>query len=567
MSQIATVKTPTEHSEMLGDYVIEHLLGHCDVAVAAAEHLADNAKEVLRGKVAPTGQIENALLEEEQFAAHGYAWIATYVEALRQMRAWADRLNEFGMFGEQEALILQSAFGEYLNQLWGGISISQGEIVRPEDIGLADDALAEFDQPAVAVLANEGNSIEVRARIAELIAENNHGNLGLCDETLDMMVDQFRRFSNEKIAPYCHKWHIEDELIPLELIDELANLGVFGLTVPEKFGGAGLGKLAMVVVTEELSRGYIGVGSLGTRSDIAAELIINSGTIEQQDHWLPKIVSGEVLPTAVFTEPNTGSDLGSLKTRAERDGENYRIFGNKTWITHGARSDLMTLLARTNPNEPGYRGLSMFLAAKPRGNESESFPAQGMSGGEIRVLGYRGMKEYDIAFDDFKIKTDQLLGGKEGEGFKQLMATFEAARIQTAARAVGVAQNALELAVLYAHDRQQFNKPLINFPRISGKIGWMAVDTMISRQMTYFAARQKDKGRRCDIEAGMAKLLGARAAWSSADNALQIHGGVGYAEEFPISRVLCDARILNVFEGTAEIQANVIARGLLSERN
>lgn len=567
MADISETEFSAEHVERFGDYVIEHLLSHCDVALATAEHLLVNAREAVAERVAPRGRVDAELLEEDQFAAHGYAWTATYVEALRQMRDWAERLDKAGEFGELEALILQSAYGEYLNQLWGGIAMSQGEIVRPEDMGLSDDAMAEFDQPAVAELANSGNHISVRARIAELVANGNFGNAGLGDEMLVMMADQFHRLADVKIAPHCHAWHVEDELIPLALIGELSGLGVFGLTVPEEFGGAGLGKMAMVVVTEELSRGYIGVGSLGTRSEIAAELIVKGGTAAQKEYWLPKIASGEILPTAVFTEPNTGSDLGSLRTRAERDGDVYRIHGNKTWITHGARSDMMTLLARTDPKEPGYKGLSMFLAEKPRGGDGDPFPAPGMTGGEIRVLGYRGMKEYDIAFDGFEVEADQLLGEAEGDGFKQLMATFEAARIQTAARSVGVAQNALELALGYAADRQQFGKPLIAFPRVSGKIGWMAVETMIARQMTYFAAREKDQDRRCDIEAGMAKLLGARTAWSNADNAVQIHGGVGYAEEFPISRVLCDARILNIFEGTAEIQANVIARGLLSGRN
>ena len=553
--------------EVHGDYVLEHLLGHCDVALAASEHLLVRIHEAISKQVAPRGKVDSALLEGNQFAAHGFAWTATYVEALRQMRHWAGRLDGARRFGELEALILQATYGEYLNQLWGGIAMSQGEIVRPEDMGLPDDAMAEFDMPEVAALANSGNHISVRERIASLIEKGNFGDAGLGDETLIMMADQFHRFSDEKVAPHCHEWHMQDELIPLDLINELSALGVFGLTVPEGFGGSGLGKLAMVVVTEELSRGYIGVGSLSTRSEIAAELIVKGGTAAQKAQWLPKIASGEILPTAVFTEPNTGSDLGSLKTRAEKDGATYRVFGNKTWITHGARSDMMTLLVRTNAGEPGYKGLSMFLAEKPRGTADEPFPAIGMSGGEIRVLGYRGMKEYDIAFDGFEVKNDQLLGEAEGEGFKQLMATFEGARIQTAARSVGVAQNALELALSYAGDREQFGKPLATFPRIAGKLGWMAVETMISRQMTYFAAREKDQERRCDIEAGMAKLIGARTAWSNADNAVQIHGGVGYAEEFPISRVLCDARILNIFEGTAEIQANVIARGLLSDRN
>jgi (2S)-methylsuccinyl-CoA dehydrogenase len=319
----------------------------------------------------------------------------------------------------------------------------------------------------------------------------------------------------------------------------------------------------MCLVSEELSRGYIGVGSLGTRSEIAAELIMGAGTDEQKAEWLPRIASGEVLPTAVFTEPNIGSDLASLKTRAVRDGDVYRITGQKTWITHPVRADMMTVLARTDPNEKGYRGLSMFLAAKPRGTDDDPFPAEGMSGSEIHVIGYRGMKEYEISFDNFAVPASGLLGGVEGQGFKQLMQTFEAARIQTAARGVGVAQSALDLALRYATERSQFGKPIVNFPRVSDKIVMMAAETLVARQITYFAARQKDQGKRCDLEAGMAKLLAARIAWSAADNAVQIHGGNGFAMEYPVSRVLCDARILSIFEGAAEIQAQVIARRLL----
>jgi (2S)-methylsuccinyl-CoA dehydrogenase len=404
-------------------------------------------------------------------------------------------------------------------------------------------------------------------RLAALIVDGEFGEAGLGDETLAMIRDQFRRFGAEKVKPFAHDWHRQDVLIPMSVLEDLGQLGVFGLTVPEEFGGLGLGKVAMCVVTEELSRAALAVGSLGTRSEIAGELIRLGGTPEQKAKWLPKISSGEILPTAVFTEPNTGSDLASLKTRAVKEGDVYRVTGNKTWITHAARADLMTLLARTGKPEDGYRGLSMFLAEKPRGTDADPFPVAGMSGGEIKVLGYRGMKEYEIGFDGFDVKAENLLGGSEGEGFKQLMATFESARIQTAARAVGVAQNALELGLAYARERVQFGKPIVAFPRVAGKLAWMAVETMIARQLAYFAAREKDSDRRCDIEAGMAKLLGARVAWANADNALQIHGGNGYAEEYEISRVLCDARILNIFEGAAEIQAQVIARGLLERRN
>jgi (2S)-methylsuccinyl-CoA dehydrogenase len=209
----------------------------------------------------------------------------------------------------------------------------------------------------------------------------------------------------------------------------------------------------------------------------------------------------------------------------------------------------------------------MFLAEKPRGTDEDPFPAPGMGGSEIEVLGYRGMKEYEISFDGFEVPAAALLGGEEGEGFKQLMQTFESARVQTAARAVGVAQSAMDLALRYASERQQFGKPIVSFPRVSDKIAMMAAETMIARQLTYFAAREKDGGRRCDLEAGMAKLLAARVAWAAADSALQIHGGNGFALEYPISRVLCDARILNIFEGAAEIQAQVIARRLLEARN
>ena len=220
----------------------------------------------------------------------------------------------------------------------------------------------------------------------------------------------------------------------------------------------------------------------------------------------------------------------------------------------------MTLLVRTDPKEPGYRGLSMLLAEKPRGTDADPFPAPGMSGGEIEVLGYRGMKEFEIGFDGFEVKAENLLGGTEGQGFKQLMQTFESARIQTAARAIGVAQAAMELGCRYAEERVQFGEKLIAFPRVADKIAMMAVEVMVARQITYHAARQKDSGRRCDLEAGMAKLLAARVAWAAADNAVQIHGGNGFALEYPVSRVLCDARILNIFEGAAEIQAQVIAR-------
>nr|WP_104069264.1 acyl-CoA dehydrogenase family protein [Albidovulum inexpectatum] len=530
-------------------------------AVAQIDELITGAAGDLRARLAPNGRIDAALLEHEQHAAHSLSWLATYVESLRQMLAWAERLEAAGKLGEIESLILQIGFGEYLAQIAGGIPMSQNEFARLSDLGLS-----WTPEGAARTLIEGGNTPAARARLVDLMRDARgratFGATGLDDE-LEMICDQFRRYADERIVPNAHGWHLADELIPMEIIEELAELGVFGLTIPEEYGGLGLSKASMVVVSEELSRGYIGVGSLGTRSEIAAELILCGGTPEQKAHWLPRIASGEILPTAVFTEPNTGSDLGSLRTRATRVGEDWEITGNKTWITHAARAHVMTLLARTDPDTTDWRGLSMFLAEKTPGTESDPFPDPGITGGEIEVLGYRGMKEYELAFDRFRVSGANLLGGQTGQGFKQLMQTFEAARIQTAARAIGVAQSALEIGLQYAEERQQFGKPLIAFPRVADKLAMMAVEIMIARQLTYHSAWAKDHGHRCDLEAGMAKLLGARVAWAAADNALQIHGGNGFALEYQISRILCDARILNIFEGAAEIQAQVIARRLL----
>jgi (2S)-methylsuccinyl-CoA dehydrogenase len=468
-----------------------------------------------------------------------------------------------------EQLMLTAAFGEYLAQICGGIPMSQGETVRLAALGVPRSEIRRFEEQ-VSGLIDAGCDDRLKARLAHLIAAQpavtTFGDTGM-DETLDAMRTQMRRFAMTEVLPYAHQWHLHNHYIPQEVIAKLSELGVFSLTIPEAFGGLGLGKEAMCVVSEELSRGYIGVGSLGTRSEIAAELVLGGGTQEQKEAYLPKIARGEILPTAVFTEPDIGSDLASLKTRAERAGDVYKVTGQKTWITHPVRADLMTLLVRTNPAEPGYKGLSMLLAEKPRGTDAHPFPAKGMSGGEIAVLGYRGMKEYDIAFDGFVVPAGQLLGGVEGQGFKQLMTTFESARIQTAARAIGVAQSAMDLALKYALERKQFGNAIYAFPRVANKIVMMAVETMIARQLTYFAAREKDQGRRCDVEAGMAKLLAARVAWANADNAVQIHGGNGFALEYPVSRVLCDARILNIFEGAAEILAHVISRRLLEGAN
>jgi len=538
-------------------------------ATRALDALLADAVIKVRERVVVEGHPVSRLFDREQRATHGLAWLATYVEAVRQLSAYTERMIAEGTFGELEEHLVRIGLGEYIAQIIGGIPMSQSEVVRLSDLGLTAGQVAARINPMVESLIASGNTAERRARLVELIRNSHSATVGVAglDETLESIREEMRKFANSEVIDHAQGWHRTNSYIPLEIISQMSDLGVFGLTIPEEYGGMGLGKESMCVVSEELSRGYIGVGSLGTRSEIAAELILGGGTPEQKTKWLPKLASGEVLPTAVFTEPNTGSDLAKLKTRAVREGDVYKVYGNKTWITHPVRADLMTLLVRTNPKEAGHRGLSMLLAEKPRGTDADPFPVKGMTGTEIEVLGYRGMKEYEIAFDGFEVKAENLLGGVEGLGFKQLMQTFESARIQTAARAIGVAQAAMERAIDYGQNRIQFGGPIINFPRVADKIAMMATEIMIARQLTYHAAREKDSGRRCDLEAGMAKLLAARVAWANADNAVQIHGGNGFALEFPVSRILCDARILNIFEGAAEIQAQVIARRLLDGTN
>jgi (2S)-methylsuccinyl-CoA dehydrogenase len=536
---------------------------------AAAESVAELVAEAtrrVRTRVVVEGRVSSERLEAEQHAAHGLAWLATYAQAVRELAAYGERLRTEGRLGETEDLLIRIGAGEYCDQIFGGIPMSQGEMVRPAALGLTAQALTQFRTPAVESLIAQGNTAENRARLVALIRDQHGavtiGDSGL-DETLEAIRTEMRRFCQAEVEPHAHEWHLANAYIPMEVVAKMAELGVFGLTIPEEFGGMGLSKVSMCVVSEELSRGYIGVGSLGTRSEIAAELILGGGTQEQKERFLPAIASGDILPTAVFTEPNTGSDLASLKTRAVREGDGWAVYGNKTWITHPVRADIMTLLVRTKPEEPGHKGLSILIGEKPRGTDAEPFPVEGLTGGEIEVLGYRGMKEYELAFDGFEVSAENLLGGVEGQGFRQLMQTFESARIQTAARAIGVAQSALDLGLRYAEERVQFGKPLIAFPRVADKLAMMAAEIVIARQLTYFAGREKDEGKRCDLEAGMAKLLAARIAWAAADNALQIHGGNGFALEYPVSRVLCDARILSIFEGAAEIQAQVIARRLI----
>ncbi len=530
-------------------------------AVDAVDRLYGIARERIRARVVKNGALDGAALDREQLAAHALAYVATDLAACRQLLAWADSFP-----APTSAAIAQVFVAEVARNLRSIVWLGATETYPVSEMLVTPADVAEtVGAPAVAKWADEESAGDKYVALGRAHAAGEMAPLGLADETLVMMRGEFKKFVNERVLPIAQPIHRKDELIPMDLIRAMSEMGVFGITIPESYGGQGLGKIAMCVITEELSRGYIGVGSLGTRAEIAAELILHGGTEGQKQRWLPVIASGAVLPTAVFTEPDHGSDLAHLKTRATRSGDGWRIDGNKTWITHASRATLMTVLARTDASKPDHNGLSMLLAEKKPGAGGDEFPDAGLQGTEIKVLGYRGMKEYELSFDGFQVPADALLGGEGGlgKGFRYLMTTFESARIQTAARGVGVAQAALDEGAKYAVQRIQFGKPLVEMARVARKLGRMVVLTHAARQLTFYSANMKDSGKRCDLEAGMAKLLATRAAWECADAAVQIHGGNGYAEEYTVSRLLVDARVLSIFEGANEIQAHVIARRLI----
>jgi (2S)-methylsuccinyl-CoA dehydrogenase len=396
------------------------------------------------------------------------------------------------------------------------------------------------------------------------------------DADFEMVQDTFRRFADDKIRPVAEEIHRHNEDIPEAIIEGLAEIGTFGVSVPEEYGGfaaSGEGEyLAMVVATEELSRGSLGVGgSLITRPEILARALIAGGTEEQKHDWLPRMASGEVMVAVAVTEPDFGSDVASLRTMATPDGDGWRINGVKTWCTFGARADVLMLLARTDPDRSkGHRGLSLFVVPKERG-EGHGFELSQAEGGKmegrpIDTIGYRGMHSYEVAFDGWYVPRENLIGGEagQGRGFYLQMNGFENGRVQTAARAVGVMQAAYEAAFDYATERRVFGKPLLDYQLTRAKLARMAVVIQASRQFAYSVARLMAKGEGA-MEASMVKAYACQAAEWVTREAMQIHGGMGYAEEFPVSRYFVDARVLSIFEGADEILAlKVIARRLVS---
>jgi alkylation response protein AidB-like acyl-CoA dehydrogenase len=372
-----------------------------------------------------------------------------------------------------------------------------------------------------------------------------------------------RDFVEAEVSPIANDLDRNNQEIPEKILKHMAELGYFGVIFPAEDGGLGLDYISMAIVTEELSRGWLSVGSVMTRNIITGTLISAHGTPDQKKRYLPKIARGETLTAAAFTEPDSGSDTASFKTRAVKQGDGYLIKGSKMWCTFANRAHMLTVMTRTDPDvSKRHKGLSLILFEKQPGDD---FAPPHLTGSPIPTIGYHGMRSYALQFDDAFAPAANLIGATEGRGFYQLMSSYEAARVQTAARAVGVAQAAFECAVRYAKQRTQFGQPIGDFQVIRHKLAHMAVEIEAARQLCYYAASQKDTGKRSDYEAGLAKAFGAEMAERVTREAMQIHGGYGYSMEFEVQRFWRDARVLSIFEGTSEIQYEVIGRRIMEQ--
>jgi len=371
------------------------------------------------------------------------------------------------------------------------------------------------------------------------------------------LVETVRRFVEREVMPVASKYEHANEY-PTHLVERMKELGLFGATIAPEWGGLGLDYSTYARIVEELCRGWMSLSGVLNTHLMFAYVLQRFGTAAQQERWLPAMARGEHRAALCLTEPHAGSDTQQIRTTARRDGDHYVVNGSKMFITNARTATIYSLLTKTDPTaNPPHKGMTLFAAERGPGITVSR---------DIDKIGYKGIETCEVSFEDYRVPVSNLIG-EEGRGLQMVLSGLEVGRINIAARAVGVAQAAMEEAIAYANERVQFGQKLVAFPRVADKIAMMAAEIMIARQISYYAAREKDKGRRCDLEAGMAKLLAARVAWAAADNAVQIHGGNGFALEYKISRILCDARILSIFEGAAEIQAQVIARRLLDGGN
>ena len=513
-------------------------------------------------------RLEAKLLDDYQFASYQLAFCAAEISAASY---FLDYCRDGSTNSNQRALALLFAGDTFQ-------SVIERLKTASHDIGIDSEDLSTIENSTEAkALLLETQPKAVSALGAEIV-DGTIGRLpsGLDDEK-ELVRESFSRFADEVVAPLAEKIHREDRDIPDEIIQTAAQLGCFGTCIPERFGGLQPDEksdsVSMIVVTEELSRGSLGAaGSLITRPEIAARALLAGGTERQQQNWLPKLASGETLCAISITEPNTGSDVAAVSLKATAEGNGWILNGSKTWCTFAGRSELIVTLARTNQdNSLGHKGLSMFLIEKPAfsGHQFEHCQAGGgkLSGKSIATLGYRGMHSFDLFFEDYFVPNENLVGENEGvgKGFYYTMAGFSGGRIQTAARATGLMQAAFDKAVTYSVERKVFEKSLGDFQLTQIKLARMLATITACRQFSYAVADLLDKGQG-QMEASLVKLLSCRAAEWLTREAMQIHGGMGYAEESAVSRYFVDARVLSIFEGAEEVLAlKVVARELIEK--
>ncbi len=550
------------------------LLTRAENALDAAARLMNRMLRALHERVTRNGRVSTEAMDGFQAVCYDVALSASEQKAARAMidyareaRGRADR--EASLEEELASLSVAEAVQNLCNRIE----------FRLEDFGLEREELAQTvmrgDVRSFCTDRLAGATLEAVAD--RVLPAGGRTGIYLLDESHEKVRETFRSFADRVVIPLADRIHREKRLVPDEILQPLKEMGVFGLSIPKRYGGQQEDDredtLLMILATEELSRGSLGAaGSLITRPEILARAIQAGGTREQRDHWLPRLAAGESLGAVAVTEPEYGSDVASMRVKAERTEKGWVLNGTKTWSTFSGKANLLLVLARTDPDPArGHKGLSLLLVEKPSfdGMEFEHVqPAGGkIRGGAIPAIGYRGMHSFWLLFQDYLVPEDCLLGGEEGlgKGFYYLMAGFAGGRIQTAARAVGVMQAAFEQALSYASKRITFGRPIGDYQLTKVKLARMATLLSTSRQFTYAVARMMDQGKG-QLEANMVKLFTCKGAEWLTREAMQIHGAKGYAEGSPVSRHFVDARVLSIFEGTEEILAiKVIARSLIEQ--
>lgn len=519
------------------------------------------------------GKVSVGKMDQHQLVAFELAYLATEANASRFGLEYLTSLRENG--GGDDLSLEDRLVFTFVAE--SALQASDRLSARCQSFGVAhEDLMKVLWNPDVWTFVMHFVAPERYSEIFQLVQEKGHTGDYHLPEDLMAVRAEFKRFAEENVAPLAEHHHRHDADIPEEIITSLAELGCFGLSIPSEYDGMldDLGNIGMCLVTEELSRGSLGLaGSLITRPEILAKAILKGGTDEQKQHWLPKLASGEVLPTVAVTEPDFGSDVAGMKVTATEEADGWRLNGVKTWCTFAGRADLMLVLARTNPDPAlKHRGLSMFVAPKPRftGHAFEYEYPDGkgrIEGRAIPTIGYRGMHSFEVALQNVWVPKENLIGGEagKGNGFYLQMEGFAGGRLQTAARAIGVMQAAYEVANRYSSERKVFGKPIAAYGLSQYKLARMAMILCVARQFTYGVCRLIDQ-HKGQMEASMVKLYCSRIAEWVAREAMQLHGGMGYAEEYAVSRYYVDARVFSIFEGAEEVLAlRVIARGLVDK--